>query len=97
MLNTADLAKRFGLTTIALRPVLRSMLDYSDGMHTRYEWHESNPMIDMIRRVVEQRKMKAPTHAEDQTADRLAKYLKLHMPDEYKARTRACLLYRIAI
>jgi hypothetical protein len=97
MLDTSDLAKRFGITAVALRRMLRCMPEYADGTHTRYEWHENDPMIDKISTVVEQRKTKEPIRAEDKAADRLAKYLRQYLPNKYDVRTRSCLLYKIAI
>lgn len=97
MLNTSDLAKRFGVTPLVLRRILRSMPKYADGVPTKYAWDNADPIISEIEALVEQRKAKVPIRAEDKAADRLTKFLNQYLPHKYDARTRSCLLYRIAI
>lgn len=48
-LTTKDLAEHYGVTTVALRRVLRGMKRYDDGVFTRYKWNGwDDPEIKLI-------------------------------------------------
>lgn len=52
-LTTKDLAAHYGITTVALRRVLREMPQYNDGTFTRYRWNGwDDPVIKLIDKAV---------------------------------------------
>lgn len=40
VLTTRDLGKKFNIKPTYLRRILRSMVEYNDGIHTKYSWDE---------------------------------------------------------
>jgi hypothetical protein len=53
-LTTKDLANKYGITTVALRRVLREMPQYNDGTFTRYRWNGwDDPVIKLIDKAVD--------------------------------------------
>jgi len=97
MLFTVDLAKKLGMTPVALRRILRSMPEYADGVHTNYSWENDDPMIERIRVFVKEGDRRGANRLEDQAADRLTKYLNQHLNPPYRAKVSSSLLYRITV
>jgi hypothetical protein len=63
-LTTKDLADKFGMTTVALRRILRGMALYNDGTFTRYRWNGwDDPAIALIEKELKSEEKAAANNA----------------------------------